>query len=259
MMKSFPRWIFLAFLLALPLAVSSYGAAPAQPAQSATASQQQAPPPPNATSAPASSGQASERTVTAYTLSPKLYRKARDLARFHIRFAYINFFYGIFILWVILYWRFGPKFRDWAESFSKNHFLQAWVFAPLLLLTMAVLSLPSDIYANSVELKYGLSVQSWGSWFWDWTKGQLIAIFLGIFLISLLYRIIRSSPRRWWFYFWLVSLPIAVLLVFLQPLVIEPMFHKFEPLQQKDPALIASWKKWCSTRASIFRPSACSG
>ena len=29
-------------------------------------------------------------------------------------------------------------------------------------------------------------------------------------------------------------------LFFLQPLVIDPMFHKFEPLQQKDPALTAS-------------------
>jgi STE24 endopeptidase len=191
-------------------------------------------------SAPVAPPQSSEKKVTAYTLPPDLYRKARDLGRFHARFAWIDFFYGIFVLWVILYWRFGPQFRDWAESVSRNRFLQAAVFAPLLLLTMAILGLPSNIYENSVERKYGLSIQSWGSWFWDWTKGQFLGILLGVILISILYAVVRSSPRRWWFYFWLASLPIIVILVFIQPLIVDPMFHKFEPLQQKDPALTAS-------------------
>lgn len=197
----------------------------------------------SAPSAAVASAETSEKKVLAYTLPPELYRKARDLGRFRFRFALIDFFYGVFVLWVILYWRFGPKFRDWAESASRNRFVQAAIFAPLLILTMDVLGLPSDIYQNSVDRKYGLSVQSWGSWFWDWTKGQFLAVLLGIVLVSILYAVIRSSPRRWWFYFWLVSLPIAVVLVFLQPLIVDPMFHKFEPLQQKDPALTASLEK----------------
>ena len=150
-----------------------------------------------------------EKEVTAYTLPPELYRKARDLGRFRFRFALIDFFYGVFVLWVILRWKYGPKFRDWAESAARNRFMQAAIFAPLLILTMDILGLPSDIYQNSVDRKYGLSVQSWGSWFWDWTKAQFIAVVLGIVLVSILYAVIRSSPRRWWFYFWLVSLPIG--------------------------------------------------
>ena len=197
----------------------------------------------SAQSSAAAVTQTAEKRVTDYTLPPELYRKARDLGRFRFRFALIDFFYGVFVLWVILYWRFGPKFRDWAESVSRNRFVQAAIFAPLLILTMDILGLPSDIYQNSVDRKYGLSVQSWGSWFWDWTKGQFLAVVLGIVLVSILYAVIRSSPRRWWFYFWLVSLPIAVALVFLQPVIVDPMFHKFEPLQQKDPALTVSLEK----------------
>jgi STE24 endopeptidase len=243
-MKSLALTIFL--LLALHGAPSAFGSALARPANipapagvSALQSSQSPASAPDA-SAPVASSQLSEKKVTAYTLPPDLYRKARDLGRFHARFAWIDFFYGIFVLWVILFWRFGPQFRDWAESVSRNRFLQAAIFAPLLILTMAILGLPSDIYENSVERKYGLSVQSWGSWFWDWTKGQFLGILLGIILVSILYAVIRSSPRRWWFYFWLTSLPIIVLLVFIQPLIVDPLFHKFEPLQQKDPALTAS-------------------
>src|SRR6202046_4179600 len=257
LMKFLPRAILI--LLALQAASPAFRSALAQPANipsppaiSALQSSQppartppptsQPPQPPASTpdtTAPATPPQSSEKKVTAYTLPPDLYRKARDLGRFHARFAWIDFFYGIFVLWVILYWRFGPQFRDWAQSVSRNRFLQAAIFASLLLLTMAVLGLPSDIYENSVERKYGLSIQSWGAWFWDWTKGQFLGILLGIILVSILYAVIRSSPRRWWFYFWLTSLPIIVLLVFIQPLVVDPMFHKFEPLEQKDPALAA--------------------
>ena len=117
------------------------------------------------------------------------------------------------------------------------------VFSPLLWLTIAFLTLPLDIYGEAVEKRYGISVQSWGSWSWDWIKGQLISLVLGTILVWLLYVVIRRSPRRWWFYFWLISLPIGAFLVFLQPLVIDPLFHKFEPLQQKDPALVASLEK----------------
>jgi STE24 endopeptidase len=181
--------------------------------------------------------------VTAYTLPPDLYRKARDLGRFRFRFALIDFFYAVFVLWFILYWRFAPKFRDWAESVSKNRFVQAAIFSPLLIVTMSVMTLPSDIYEQSVERKYGLSVQSWGSWFWDWTKGQFLGVILAIILISILYAVIGKSPQRWWLYFWTATLPIAVVLVFIQPVVVDPMFHKFEPLQQKDPALTASLER----------------
>jgi len=198
---------------------------------------------PSANSEPSTSvakPQPVEKKVTAYTLPPETYKKARDLSRIHFRFALISFVYGLFVLWLILQLRLAPKYRDWAEKFSSKHWLQAAVFVPLFILTSAVLGLPADIYQNWVERKFGISVQGWGSWAWDWTKGQFIAIFLGIMLISTLYVVIRHSRRRWWFYFWLISLPVAVLLVFLQPLVVDPMFHKFEPLSQKDPALTAS-------------------
>ena len=179
------------------------------------------------------------RKVTAYTLPPDLYRKARNLSKIRFRLALIGFLYGLIVLWLILQWKLAPTYRDWAERFSRRRFLQSVIFAPLLLLTIAVLTLPLDIYGEWVEKQYGISVQSWPSWGWDWIKGELISLVIGTILIWLLYIVIRRSTRRWWFYFWLISLPIGVFLFFIGPWVIDPMFHKFEPLQQKDPELTA--------------------
>ena len=183
------------------------------------------------------------KRVTAYTLPPDLYKKARNRAEIRFRFELISFVYGLFVLWLILRWKLAPKYRDWAEKSSSNRFLQSLVYSPLLLLTMGILTLPADIYDNWSERKFGLSVQGWGSWTWDWAKTQLIGMILGTILIWLLYMVIRRSPRRWWLYFWMLTIPISVLLVFLQPLIVDPLFHKFEPLQQKDPQLTASLEK----------------
>jgi len=182
----------------------------------------------------------SSEKITEYRLPPDLYQKAHSRNRIHFRLNLIGLVYGIVVLWLILRWKLAVKYRNWSERFSSKRFLQSLVFSPLLLLTIAVLTLPLDIYGEVVEKRYGISVQGWGSWSWDWVKGQLISFVIGIILIWLLYMVIRRSQRRWWFYFWLIAMPIGIFLVFLQPLVIDPMFHKFEPLQQKDPALVAS-------------------
>ncbi|MGB8986708.1 MAG: M48 family metallopeptidase, partial [Candidatus Sulfotelmatobacter sp.] len=190
-----------------------------------------------------SSAEPMAQRVTAYTLPPELYQKARNLSKIHFRLALIGFVYGLVVLWIILRWRLAPKYRNWAERFSTKRFLQSLVYTPLLLFTIAVMGLPLEICSQVTEKQYGISVQGWGSWSWDWIKGQLIVIVLGIFLIWLLYLVIRKSPRRWWFYFWLVTLPIGIFVVFIGPWVIDPMFHKFEPLQQRDPALTAALER----------------
>jgi STE24 endopeptidase len=197
-------------------------------------------PSPNSTAPASSLPSHSSAPITEYRLPPDLHAKAHSRNRIHFRLNLIGIVYGIVVLWLILRWKLAPNFRNWSERFSRRSFLQSAVFSPLLLLTLAVLTLPLDIYGEAIEKQYGISVQGWGSWGWDWIKGQLISFVLGTFLIWLLFMVIRRSPRRWWFYFWLISLPIGAFLVFLQPLVIDPMFHKFEPLQQKDPALVAS-------------------
>lgn len=217
-------------------------AAPPQPALQSQQAPLAAPP----SSTPAAAGQsqaAPPQRITKYTLPADRYQKARNLAKIHFRLALISFVYGLVVLWLILRWRLSAKYRTFAESRFSKRFLQALVFSPLVILTMDVLQLPTGIYQNWVSRQYGLSVQGWGSWFWDWTKGELISVILGIILIWLLYAVIRKSPRRWWFYFWLASLPIGLLVFFLQPLVIDPLFNKFEPLQQKDPVLTASLEK----------------
>jgi len=230
--------IALAVLVFTAFASSLY-AADNQPGAASSSAQQPSPAATGSATPTAAVPQAKQK-VTAYTLPPDLYKKAHDKSRINFRLALVGFVYGLIVLWVILHWKLGAKYRDWAEKLSTRRFLQALVFSPLLILTIAFLTLPLDIYGEIIEKQFGISVQGWGSWSWDWVKGELISLVIFTIFIWLLYVVIRRSPRRWWFYFWLVSLPIGIVLTFITPWVIDPMFHKFEPLQQKDPQLTAA-------------------
>jgi STE24 endopeptidase len=219
--------------------------------------------------APAAAGQQTPAPgnvgiVTQYTLPPDLYRKAHLLGQISFWAHLVGTLYGWIVLLLILNWKLAPKFRNWAspqwrvnagassappaldrrgDKPTSAKFREVIVFAPPLLLSIAILTIPLDIVGEWVERKFGLSIQGWASWSWDWVKAEIVSLIIGTILVWILYAVIRHSPRRWWFYFWLASLPIIVFLVFAEPLVIDPLFHKFEPLAQKDPALTVSLER----------------
>jgi STE24 endopeptidase len=196
-----------------------------------------------------------ESPVTSYALPPELYKKAHGLGRIEFWSQLIAFPYGLILFWLVIGAKLAAKYRDIAERISSRRFLQAAVFSPLLILTVAALSSPMDIFGHALARSYGLSVQGWGSWAWDWTKALCVNMIVGSIMIWLLYVVVRRSPRRWWLYFWALSLPVGLFLFFLQPIVVDPLFHKFEPLERRDPALVASLQEM-SRRAGENIPPA---
>jgi STE24 endopeptidase len=194
----------------------------------------------NSLTAQAQSAKQNSQGIKAYTLPPELYAKAVKYSRAQYILYFAGFAWGVIVLLLVLAWRLAPRYRDWAEHATRFRFLQAVIFTPILLLTIAVLELPVGIYGHWLSRNYGISVQGWGSWAADWGKSQGLSFIVGIFIVWILYAIIRHSPRRWWFYFWLAVLPLLFLGTLLTPLIIDPMFNKFEPLQKTDPQLVTA-------------------
>jgi len=184
-----------------------------------------------------------QQTVKSYSLPPEKYEKAVSYSRAQYRLHFIGTAYSLLILLFILSRRIAPAFRDWAERASRRRFIQALVFVPLLLLVLDIFKLPLDIYQHYLSRQYEMSVQGWGSWFWDWSKSELIEFLIASILAYILYGVIRRSPQRWWLDFGLASLPILVFLLFISPIIIDPLFNKFEPLQNTQPLLVAEIEK----------------
>jgi Zn-dependent protease with chaperone function len=174
-----------------------------------------------------------------YTLPPDLYAKA-------VAFAHAQYlvYFGatastLLILFLILRLGVGVHLRDFAERRSRRLPLQTALFAPGLLLLVGLATLPWLVFAHRTSLRFGISVERWGAWLWDWSKDQLVTIAVGTLLAWLFCAIVRGSPRRYWLWFWLASLPLMIAAVYLAPLVLDPLFNRFEPLARSHPDLVA--------------------
>jgi STE24 endopeptidase len=121
---------------------------------------------------------------------------------------------------------------------ASTRWVEGYVFFALMLLSGFLLNLPVGLYRHHLGVQYGLSVQHWGSWFWDQAKGPLLGILLGGMGVMLLFWVIRKFPRTWWLVFWGLTIPLTLGIIFATPYVIDPLFNKFEPLQKTNPALV---------------------
>jgi len=191
--------------------------------------------------------------ITEYKLAPELHRKAHLFSRIRFGSRLFGVFYGLFVLWLVLQSRWSARFRDWAEAVSRRRPVQAIVYTPLLVLTLALLKLPLEVFDEATFKHYGVSVQTWGSWIGDWAKVQGLTCLIGSFLVWMLYAVIRKSPRWWWLFFWVISIPLIVLFFLVQPVVIDPMFYRFEPLSARAPQLIPELTR-VSRRAGLEIP-----
>ncbi len=230
-MNRFAGILLGACLLVLPAGMVGNG----QTGNSPAPSPQAAPP----ASPQSQAHPASAPPPTTYTLTPE--RRAQAIA--YSRSVYILYFLGslVSIGIYLLLWRarIAETFRSWARKISCRHIVQCLIFVPLFVAAATLLNLPLDFYSGYVlEHRFGLSTQGLASWLGDWGKSLAITAVAGVIVAWIFYAVVRRSPRRWWFYFWLISIPLVLTFILVEPYVIEPLFYKFTPLEKTQPALV---------------------
>ena len=207
-----------------------------------------------ATPAEATAEAAARQDRTAYVLAPDKLAKAEALARDENILHFLGEAWGIVSLLLILQLGLAARMRNVANNLWKNRWAQGFTFVFELLVLTTLLELPLSLAGHHIALAYGLSVQHWGSWLWDQAKGFLLTFIFGGLLTMLLFRFIRKFPRRWWLPIWVASMVLSVVALFLTPYVIDPLFNKFAPLQQTNPALVALLEKVVARGKGISIP-----
>jgi Zn-dependent protease with chaperone function len=200
---------------------------------------QTAPPTPQDIAQPASVTPTQNSTTT-YHLSPEKYQKAIAYSRAGYRLYFLSVLWNLAVILFLLRSGFIAKLRDFAESRTRGHSLQAVLFVPALFVPLGLLHLPINLYWHHLSLYYQQSIQPWGSWFWDWAKAELLEIALALLVVTLLFALIRSKPRSWWLFAWLGAIPLSLFLGLIAPWYVDPLFNKFRPLQETQPQLVQS-------------------
>ena len=119
-----------------------------------------------------------------------------------------------------------------AQQTSDHMILQGLVFTGLLILLSKVIGTPFSLYDTFViEERYGFNRTSAKTYIMDQIKGLLLTAILGGAILSLVLWIFDNVPHAW-FWAWAALAVIQMVLLYIAPVVILPLFNKFTPLEE---------------------------
>lgn len=149
--------------------------------------------------------------------------------------GFVDMGIGFGLLVVLLATGWSGTLRDWAErGANQNYSYSVFLYVLMLMLISKIIGAPLEYYGFRLEHRFNLSNQKLRSWFWDECKSFLLGLLMAEIVVELLYRLMRQSPQHWWIVAWVVFLALVVLLAQLAPVVLFPIFYKFEPLENEE-------------------------
>lgn len=142
-------------------------------------------------------------------------------------------FEWLFYLFVLIL-GLGNAFKKWAGHSSKFKIVQSAIYLFWLSLFAFAATTPLNYISYSLSKSYNISTQSFGSWMKDELIDFWVNFGLMLIIVGVLYWLINKSRKRWWLYAWLLSVPFTLFMMFLQPVIIDPLYNDFYPLKNKE-------------------------
>lgn len=147
----------------------------------------------------------------------------------------LNQAWGLIVPLLFLFTGFTGKLAHFSEKKGKNWFFTIILYLFFFILLYGILNFPLDFYAGYIrEHAYGFSTQSFGRWFANYWKSTGVAFVAAALFVWIFYLLVKKSPRRWWFYSSLVGIGIMFIVLFVQPIWIDPLFNRFGPMKNKE-------------------------
>jgi len=169
-------------------------------------------------------------------IDEELLRKTRDYTVENSRFG---FFESAFSHLVTLLFLFGGLLAHYNRAIlhlSDSFILSGILFFLLLAYASTLLSIPFDLYSTfRIEKKYGFNTRTLRLWITDQVKSLILSTLLLGILVGVGLWLVAASPEWWWLWVWGFFFLFGIVMMYLSPYVIEPLFNKYTPLD--DPEL----------------------
>jgi Zn-dependent protease with chaperone function len=124
-------------------------------------------------------------------------------------------------------------FKKWAGQATRYKIVQIAIYLFWLNVFAFVATFPLSYLSYSLSEMYNISTQTFPSWMKDELIDFWINLGVMIIIVPVLYWLINKSKQRWWLYAWLLSIPFTLFVMFLQPVIIDPLYNDFYPLKDK--------------------------
>jgi Zn-dependent protease with chaperone function len=129
---------------------------------------------------------------------------------------------------------FSARLRNLARRLGRWWCPTVGLYVVFYLAIVFVIDLPLAYYQGFVrQHAYGLSNQTLVKWSTDSLLHLGVAMIVGFAFTWVPYLLLARSPRRWWLYTTLLSVPFLVATVLVKPIWIDPLFNHFGPMRDK--------------------------
>lgn len=161
------------------------------------------------------------------------YEKMQSYTRVNARFGFISAAFNLAV--VLIFW-FSGGFNEvdqGVRTFGLSPIWNGLIYIGTLLMGSSLLSLPFDIYDTFViEARFGFNRTTVKTFILDRLKGLLLTVALGGPLLTGVLAFFQHAGSAAWLYCWMVSALYVLLITFIAPTWIMPLFNKFTPLTE---------------------------
>jgi len=135
------------------------------------------------------------------------------------------------LLLAILFSGFLPWLYGTISRWQSGFIVQGLAFFAALGIISNVIRVPFGLYSTFViEERYGFNTRTLKLWFSDWLKSTVISAILSGFLLLVLLTLVYYLRNTWWIWAWMAFGAFELIILWLYPVVIAPLFNKFEPI-----------------------------
>jgi STE24 endopeptidase len=159
------------------------------------------------------------------------YAKSQTYTRERTRFGFVVSAVGIGTLFLFWFWGGFNSLDLWTRSLSLPEIIRGLVFIGILAFGKDLLSLPFSLYGTFViEARYGFNRTTVRTFVLDRLKGYGLAVLIGGPILALILWLFIRLGGSAWLWGWAAVAGFSLLLQFLAPTWILPLFNKFTPL-----------------------------
>ena len=163
---------------------------------------------------------------------PHRYRKAQQYQVVNTRFGWLSALVQTSLLLGMWFGRGFALLDGWVRSWELAPVPSGLLFIAALGLLISIASLPLRLYRTFViEQRFGFNRTTWGTFAADQIKGLFLAVLLGTPLLAGILLFFEHAGEKAWLYCWLAVTVYMLVVQFVAPTLIMPLFNKFVPLE----------------------------
>lgn len=155
--------------------------------------------------------------------------------RLKLIFSICEFIIGLAFLLIVIFTNLSISLENWIRNFASNDYLVLIIFVVILGLAESIILFPLSFASGYIiEHEFNLTNQKFGSWLWEKAKGMLISLPLALLVLVIFYAVLKNYPNNWWLIMGTILLLFSVILSRLAPILIFPLFYKFDKLKDEE-------------------------